>query len=107
MIALMAIEATAVTFARQAMVQTAYEAAVIAIRREATNLDAIAAARNVTNGRMLDQVSIRFEPSDVSQVPRGGLVTVFASVPASAAKRIESNLLPFGNVSASATMVKE
>jgi Flp pilus assembly protein TadG len=107
LIVLTAIEATAITFARQAMVQTAYEAAVVAVRREATNSDALAAAQAVTNGRMLAQVTIQFTPADVSQVPRGGLVTVTATVPASAARRLGSSFLPVDSVSASATMVKE
>lgn len=107
MIVLMAIEATALTFARQAMVQTAYEAAVVAVRREATNSDAISAARAVTNGRMLDDVTLVFQPADISSVPRGALVTVTASVPGASARRLGSRLLSVDTVSASATMVKE
>jgi hypothetical protein len=107
MIVLMAIEATALTFARQAMVQTAYEAAVVAVRREATNSDAIAAARAVTNGRMLDDVTLVFQPANISSVPRGALVTVTASVPGASARRLGSRLLSVDTVSASATMVKE
>lgn len=107
MIVLMAIEATAITFARQAMVQTAYEAAVIAVRREATNADALAAARAVTSGRMLGNATITFQPTDISLVPRGSLITVTASVPAAEARGLGSGLLPVTSVSASATMVKE
>jgi Flp pilus assembly protein TadG len=107
LIVLLALEAMGLTFARQAMVQTAYEAAVIAVRREASNADAIAAAQAVTNGRLLSSVTIEFNPADVSSIPRGTPLTVTASVPAAAARRIGSGLLPIETVSASATMVKE
>jgi hypothetical protein len=89
------------------MVQTAYEAVVVAVRRESTNIDATNAARAVTNGRLIGDVSIRFEPPDVSAVPRGELITVTAEIPGSAARRLGSNLLGVSSISASATMVKE
>lgn len=107
LIVLASIEAAALTFARQAMVQTAYEAAVVAVRREATNAQAITAAQSVTNGRLLSDVTLRFNPADVSQVRRGELITVTAEIPASAARRLGSRLLNVDNISASATMVKE
>lgn len=107
LIVLASIEAAALTFARQAMVQTAYEAAVVAVRREATTAQALAAAQAVTNGRLLAGVTMRFTPTDVSLVPRGSLITVTAEIPAAAARRFGSRLLNVNNISASATMVKE
>jgi|688.fasta_scaffold304925_2 hypothetical protein len=107
LIVLASIESASLTFAKQTMVQTAYEAVVVAVRRESTNIDATNAARAVTNGRLIGDVSIRFEPPDVSAVPRGELITVTAEIPGSAARRLGSNLLGVSSISASATMVKE
>lgn len=107
LIVLASIESASLTFAKQTMVQTAYEAAVVAVRREATNSDATNAARAVTNGRLIGNVNIRFDPPDVAAVPRGGLITVTAEIPGSAARRLGSNLLGVQSISASATMVKE
>ena len=107
LIVLASIESASLTFARQAMVQTAYEAAIVAIRRESTNQAALDAARAVTNGRLFDSVRLEFSPPDVSQVPRGQLITVTAEIPGAAARRLGSNLLGVQSISASATMVKE
>jgi hypothetical protein len=107
LIVLASIESASLTFAKQTLVQTAYEAAVVAVRRESTNIDAMNAARAVTNGRLIGDVTIRFEPSDVSAVPRGEPITVTAEIPGSVARRLGSNLLGVGSLSASATMVKE
>lgn len=107
LIVLASIEAAGLIFARQAMVQTAYEAAVVAIQREATNDLALSAARQVTSGRNFRNVTIRFQPADVSRVPRGTAITVTAEIPSSEARTLSSRLIAADVISANATMIKE
>ena len=107
LVVLGSIEAAGLTFTRQAMVQTAYEAASVAIRHDATNQTAVNAANQVARGRNLKGVNIRFDPSDVSRVARGQTITVTASVAASEGRSLKSNLIKTNTITAKAVMIKE
>ena len=101
------IEAASMLFLRQAMIQTAYEGAKVAILHDGTNAAANAATDSVIRGRNLKNVTITFDPVDVSLARPGEVVRVSASVPGDA-----NSFIPFGPfknkiVAAEAVMVKE
>jgi hypothetical protein len=102
-----AIEGASLLFARQAMVECAYEAAVVAIRDNATNAVAIDAADSVIKSRRLTGLQIVFEPPDVSRVPRGTPIRVTASIPAGSHRLINSRLAGVTTIRAVAVMIKE
>ena len=102
-----AIESASLLFLRQALVQSAYEGAKVAVKSKSSNAGAIQAATEVAAGRRIDQLQISFQPSDVSQAIPGELVTVTVSAPGDS-----NSLVPFGlfknqTVAAQAVMVKE
>lgn len=106
-IVLGSIEAASMLFLRQALVQSAYEGAKVAIRNDSINADAVSAIENVAAGRRLNDVDIAFTPSDVASVPAGEAVTVTISAPGDS-----NSFIPFGpfrgrTVAAEAVMVKE
>jgi len=101
------IEAASMLFLRQAMIQTAYEGAKVAILHDGTNAEANAATESVIRGRNLRDVTITYDPLDVSDARPGDVVRVTASVPGDA-----NSFIPFGPfknkiVAAEAVMVKE
>ncbi len=101
------IEAASLIFAKQTMVQTAYEAAMVAIKNNSTNDQAIAAANQVVRGHRLNGLSLVFEPADVSRAVRGSVITVTATVPAGSHRLINSRIIGVDQVSAKALMIKE
>jgi hypothetical protein len=107
LIALGSIEAASMIFLRQAMVQSAYEGAKVATKHQSTNQLAIDAITAVTAGRNLDNVTITFDPADVSTVLPGDPITVIVAAPGDS-----NSIIPFGpfrnrQVSASSTWIKE
>ncbi len=102
-----AIEGASLLFARQAMVECAYEAAVVAIRDNATNAQALDAADSVIKSRRLTGLALTFEPSDVNTAPRGTPIRVTASVPAGPHRLINSRLAGVTTIRAVAVMIKE
>lgn len=102
-----AIEGASLLFARQAMVECAYEAAIVAIRDNATNAQAIDAADSVIKSRRLSGLALTFDPADVSSIPRGRPVRVTASVPAGSHRLINSRLAGVTTIRAVAVMIKE
>jgi Flp pilus assembly protein TadG len=102
-----AIEGASLLFARQAMVECAYEAAVVAIRDNATNAQAIDAADSVIKSRRLTGLTLTFEPSNVNTTPRGTPVRVTASVPAGSHRLINSRFAGVTTIRAVAVMIKE
>ncbi len=94
-------------FLRQALIQSAYEGVKVAIKDNGSNRDAIEAVRSVTDGRRLNSVTVKFQPSDVASAVPGELIRVTVSSPGDA-----NSFIPFGpfknrTVSADAVMVKE
>ena len=107
LIVLGSIEAASMLFLRQALIQSAYEGAKVAVRNTGTNEDSIAAIENVAAGRRINGVEIEFSPKNVSKVKPGQLVTITISAPGDT-----NSFIPFGPfkdrlVSARAVMVKE
>jgi len=101
------IESANMLFLRQALVQSAYESAKIAVHRDGTNAAARLAAEQVAAGRRIQNLTIQFSPGDVASVPRGRPVTVTVSAPGD-----ENCLLKLPGItnrkdSSSAVMVKE
>lgn len=101
------IEASSLLFARQAMVETAYEAAVVAVRRGATRASAETAAQQVVKAHRLQGLQLTFSPANTENAPRGSLIEVFAEVPAGPHKLIGSRIIGVDRVGARAVMVKE
>ena len=91
LVVLGSIEAASMLFLRQAMIQSAYEGAKVAILRNADNGDAIAAAEAVIQGRQLDGVTISFDPLDIAAAVPGDTIRVTASAPGDA-----NSFIPFG-----------
>lgn len=107
LIGLGSIQAASMIFLRQAMVQSAYEAAKVAVQSNATVASARAAATRVAAGRRVNSVNVEFTPSDITRVPKGQPIRVIVSAPGNS-----NSVLPFGvfenkRVLASAVMVKE
>ena len=101
------IEAATLMFTKQAMVQTAYEASMVAIKNNSTNAAAIAAANQVVRSHRLDGLTLDFQPADVSRAPRGTVIRVTATVPAGSHRLINSRIIGVNSVSAQAFMIKE
>ena len=102
-----AIEAAGMIFLKQALVQTAYEAAKVSTERQGTEAGARNAAAQVTDGRKLKNVKVEFVPSDLTKVKRGEKIRVIVSAPAD-----ENSLIKFGfyrgrTLSVEAVMQKE
>ena len=107
LIGLGSIQAASLLVLRQAMVQSAYEAAKVAVQSNATAADATAAANRVAAGRRLTSVQIEFSPSNIAGLAKGTPIRVTVSAPGNG-----NSLIPFGvfnnrTVAASATMMKE
>jgi hypothetical protein len=107
LIGLGAIQAASMVFLRQAMVQSAYEAAKVAVQPNATIGMATAAATRVAAGRRINSVNVVFSPADITSVPKGQPIRVIVSAPGDS-----NSLLPIGvfknqRVLASAVMVRE
>jgi Flp pilus assembly protein TadG len=102
-----AIEAASLLFLRQALIQSAYEGAKVAIKANAENSDVLAAAESVAAGRNLTDMTVTLEPSDVSTANAGDLIRISISAPGDSNSLIQFG--PFKNrtVSARAVMVKE
>lgn len=101
-----AIESASMIFLRQALIQSAYEGAKVAVKSGDTTL-----ARNfalaVTTGRKINDVAIQFDPADIQSADRGSLVRVSVS-----ASGDNNSVLPFGmfgnrRITAQAIMARE
>ena len=107
LIVLGSIEAASMLFLRQALIQSAYEGAKVAIRDNGSNADATTAIENVAAGRRLNDVEVEFSPKNVSKAKQGEFISVTISAPGDS-----NSFIPFGPfknrmVSARAVMVKE
>lgn len=105
-IVLGAIESASMIFLRQALVQASYEGAKVAIK---TGNEAVARSNAVavSKGRRINNVSIRFEPANIQNAPRGSLIRVTVSAPGDT-----NSFLPFGlfrgrTIQGQCTMAKE
>ncbi len=101
------IEAASMIFLKQTLVQASYESAKVLARRDGTEVGAIRVANEVANGRRIDSLDIRFEPSNIQSVPRGTFIRVTTSAPANANSLTGFSFAGNRRVSAFAVMVKE
>ncbi len=101
------IECSGLMFAKQAMVQCAYEAAIVSTKVGGNSANAVDAAQRVARGRRINNLNVTFNPSNVESAPAGTVITVTATAPAVTNRYINSNLLRVTTVTAQATMVKE
>ena len=106
-IVLGSIEAASMLFLKQALVQSAYEGAKVAIRDDGDNEDAIAAIRAVAAGRRIDDLQISFFPANVESASQGEFIRITVAAPGDA-----NSLIPFGPfkgqiLTAQAVMAKE
>ncbi len=107
LIAFGAVEGASMIFLKQTLVQSAYEGAKVAIRRNVTSADVEAATRSVLAGRSLQQARVEINPSNIELARRGDVILVRVTAPGDA-----NSLFPFGplqgrEVAATAVMVKE
>jgi Flp pilus assembly protein TadG len=106
LIVLGSIQAASLMFLRQALIQSAYEGAKIAVRFDGTNPAAINAMQNVANGRRIKSPSFSLS-DDVTTVDRGTPIVVTVTAPGDL-----NSFIPFGpfagqTIQAQAVMVKE
>ncbi|MFK7767142.1 MAG: TadE/TadG family type IV pilus assembly protein [Mariniblastus sp.] len=107
LIAFGSIEAASMLFLRQALIQSSYEGAKVAVRNTGTNALATQAAQAVASGRNLNGMTVTFDPADVSAAAGGDIIRVTVVAPGDS-----NSFIPFGPfqnrvVSAQAVMVKE
>jgi hypothetical protein len=101
-----AMEAAGMIFLRQALVQSAYEAAKVAAKT-GDSFAATEAALDVADGRGVDQLTIDFSPSDVESAPRGQVIVVTLEAPGDQSSPFPLGLFRGLTVGARAVMVKE
>ena len=102
-----AMEAASMLFLRQALIQSAYEGAKVAIDSRAENENAIAVAESVAAGRRITDLDVRFEPSDITEAAQGETVRVIVSAPGDSNSFINLGVFAGRTISAEAVMVKE
>lgn len=105
-IVLGSIESASMIFLRQALVQSSYEAAKVAVKT-GDLAQARSFALAVTKGRKINNVSIKFEPADIQTAARGSLIRVSVSAPGD-----NNSVIPFGVfrgriITAQASMTRE
>ena len=107
LIAFGAVEGASMIFLKQALVQSAYEGAKVAIKPNATNADIAAATQSVLGGRSLTNAVVTINPTNIGSAERGDLIIITVSAPSDA-----NSVFPFGpfqgrTVSSDAVMIKE
>ncbi|MEQ1906333.1 MAG: TadE family protein [Pirellulaceae bacterium] len=107
MIVMATIECSSLLFCKQAMVQSAYEAAMVATKSDGTNAKALDAAQRVAQGRRISGIQITFNPPNIDRVASGTVISVSATAPSSANRLITSGIFTSPTVSARAVMVRE
>lgn len=100
------IEAASMIFLRQALVQSAYEAAKVIVKTGDEDL-ARANALGVTKGRRINGVTIEFDPTDPSTAERGELIRVMVSAPGDSNTSIPFGVFRGRSVAAQASMIRE
>jgi Flp pilus assembly protein TadG len=107
LVVLGSLEGANLMFAKQAMVESAYQAVKVAIRPETSNQLAIDAANEVATGRRLDSISVQFDPPNVATASPGTPIRVTVAVSADQVRILNSRLIPVADISAVAVMIKE
>lgn len=102
-----AIQATSMTFLRQACVQSAYETVKESVRRNGSQAGGIQLGEQVLAVRNVTGANISFSPPNVDAAAKGTPITVTLTAPSDA-----NTVFPFGpfsgeTISVQATMIKE
>ncbi|MEM8733553.1 MAG: TadE/TadG family type IV pilus assembly protein [Planctomycetota bacterium] len=101
------LEGANMLFLRQAVVQSAYEAAKVAARADGSQARAQRLANDILASRNINPSQISFSPSNVDSLDAGTIFTV--TVSAAGDQKSITTIGPFGglNIEAQATMHKE
>jgi Flp pilus assembly protein TadG len=84
MIVMATIECSSLLFCKQAMVQSAYQAAMVATKSDGTNAKAVDAALRVAQGRRISGIQITFNPPNIDRVASGTVMFTSPTVSARA-----------------------
>lgn len=101
------IETCSMVYVRQALAASAYEAARIAIRRDADSAAAEAQGVNVLVGHGIDTAEFVFDPAEVGDVDRSNPVSVTVSAPADSHSVIPLDYFAGMTLTVTTTMIKE
>ena len=107
LLAIGSIESASMIFLRQTLVQSAYETAKEAVKRNVDQATAFVRGRQVLEAREVSGETITFDPPVTDGLDSGTRVTVTVTAPGD-----ENSILPFGpfrgrTISVSAVMIKE
>ena len=104
---LAAMQAADMIFLKQTVQVASYEAARAAIKRNATNDQAIISGQEILTNRKVAGFAITFDPNDVRDAERGELVSVTVAVPADI-NTVLPDWFPLGqDLTVTTRMVKE
>ena len=101
------IEGASLLFLRQALIQSAYEGAKVAIKQDSVSSDVNSVAIAVTDGRNLSGVNVETIPGNIDSVPQGELIRVRVTAPTVGNSLFFNGVFTLPAVSAEAVMVKE
>ncbi|MEL7335801.1 MAG: TadE/TadG family type IV pilus assembly protein [Planctomycetota bacterium] len=101
------IEAASFMFLKQGLNVAAYEGIRVAVRDSGTAAEARSVAENILNARGIRNANINFSVADVSNVPRGEIISVTVSASTNANSPLGGQFLPDRTLDAAVFMVKE
>ena len=101
------IEGASLLFLRQALIQSSYEGAKLAIKQDSVSSEVNSVALAVTDGRRLEGVTVETTPSDIQSVPQGEFIRVRVTAPTNGNSLFFNGVFTLPTVSAEAVMVKE
>ncbi len=101
------IEITNLIFLKQALTASAYEAARVAIQDEKGRTESQGRAAEVLAARGVENYTIRFEPQDIINLPRGTPLTVTIEAPAAENSVGPMKFTRTVQIQAAVSMVKE
>ena len=101
------IEGASLLFLRQALIQSSYEGAKLAIKQDSVSSEVNSVALAVTDGRRLKGVTVETIPSDIQSVPQGEFIRVRVTAPTSGNSLFFNGVFTLPTVSAEAVMGKE
>ena len=101
------IEGASLLFLRQALIQSSYEGAKVAVKQDSINSDVTNIAIAVTDGRNLSGVTVETEPGNIESVAQGELIRVRVTAPTSGNSLFFNGVFTLPTVSAEAVFVKE
>ena len=101
------IEGASLLFLRQALIQSSYVGAKVAVKQDSVNSDVTNIAIAVTDGRNLSGVTVETEPGNIESVAQGELIRGRVTAPTSGNSLFFNGVFTLPTVSAEAVFVKE